>query len=95
MKRIRQRTIALILISLTLVSFSVRPVLANKKHIKEYKELHKEATKKLKELKQEEKDLEYLVLLLEDEEYVSKLARQQHNVSLPYEIIINLPFDEE
>lgn len=62
---------------------------------KEYTKTHTQVVGELEDLKEEQKQLEYEVSLLEDEEYIAKLARQELNVSKPNEILINIPEKEE
>ena len=70
------------------------PLINNKRATKEYTKTYP-SSGRVGRFKEEQKQLEYEVSLLEDEEYIAKLARQELNVSKPNEILINIPEKEE
>jgi len=94
-KFVRFRTSAIILIGMVLIGFASLPLINNLKATSEYNQVHAEFISELEELEKEREQLEYQVGLLEDEEYIAKLARQEFNVSKPNEILLNLPEKEE
>ena len=94
-KFVRVRTGLILVAGLTLVGIAGLPLLNNQQKTDEFTELYAVAASNLKELEQEKESLEYQVGLLEDEEYIAKLARHELNVSKPNEILINLPEEEQ
>lgn len=94
-KFVRFRTSAIILTGIVLIGLASLPLVKNLKATNEYTQVHAEAVTELENLENEREQLEYQVGLLEDEEYIAKLARQEFNVSKPNEILINLPEKEE
>lgn len=93
-KFVRVRTGLILVTGLTLVGIAGLPLLSNQQKTDEFTELYAVAAGNLKDLEQEKETLEYQVSLLEDEEYIAKLARHELNVSKPNEILINLPEEE-
>lgn len=94
-KVVRVRTGVILVTGLILVGFAGLPLLSNQQKTDEFNLLHAEAANSLKDLEKEKENLEYQVGLLEDEEYIAKLARHELNVSKPNEILINLPEEEQ
>ena len=94
-KIVRVRTGIILVTGLILVGIAGLPLLSNQQKTDEFNLLHAEAASSLKDLEQEKENLEYQVGLLEDEEYIAKLARHELNVSKPNEILINLPEEEQ
>jgi len=92
---VRIRTLSIIFVGFILIGFTSMPLINNKRATKEYTKTHTQVVGELEDLKEEQKQLEYEVSLLEDEEYIAKLARQELNVSKPNEILINIPEKEE
>lgn len=88
------RTGLILVAGLTLVGIAGLPLLNNQQKTDEFNQLYAVAASNLEELEQEKESLEYQVALLEDEEYIAKLARHELNVSKPNEILINLPEEE-
>lgn len=93
-KFVRVRTGLILVAGLTLVGIAGLPLLNNQQKTDEFNQLYAVAASNLEELEQEKESLEYQVALLEDEEYIAKLARHELNVSKPNEILINLPEEE-
>lgn len=94
-KIVRIRTGAILVAGLVLIGITGLPLLENIQKTEEYQLLHAEAKTTLENLELEKEQLEYQVTLLEDEEYIAKLARQELNLSKSDEILINLPEDNE
>ena len=92
---VRIRTLSIIFVGLLLIGFTSMPLINNKRATKEYTKAHAQVITDLEDLEEEHKQLEYEVSLLEDEDYIAKLARQELNVSKPNEILINIPEKEE
>lgn len=90
-KIVRIRTGIILAAGLVLIGITGMPLLDNIQKTEEYQLLHVEAKSTLENLALEKEQLEYQVALLEDEEYIAKLARQELNLSKPNEILINLP----
>ena len=93
-KFVRMRTGLILVTGLTLVGIAGLPLLNNQQKTDEFTQLYAVAASSLEELEQEKEALDYQVGLLEDEEYIAKLARHELNVSKPNEILINLPEEE-
>ena len=89
------RTGVILTVGLALIGITGLPLLNNKQSTDEFNQLHAQAASDLEELEEERQALEYQVGLLEDEEYVAKLARQELNLSKSDEVLINLPEEEE
>lgn len=94
-KFVRMRTTGIIFVGLILIVLASLPLINNLQATKEYNQVHAQVLDELDDLENERKELEYQVGLLEDEEYIAKLARQELNVSKPNEILINIPEKEE
>lgn len=93
-KFVRLRAGVITVAGLVLIGIAGLPLLNNNQETLEFNQLHAKAANDLKELEQERQELEYQVGLLEDEEYIAKLARKELNLSQPNEILINLPEEE-
>lgn len=93
-KFVRIRTGVILGIGLVLIGIAGFPLIGNTQKTDEFNQLHVEAADTLEELEQEQTELEYEVGLLEDEEYIAKLARDELNLSKPHEVLINLPEEE-
>lgn len=90
-KIVRMRTGIILVGGLVLIGVAGLPLLNNNQKTNEFNGLYVEAASTLEELEAEKEQLEYQVGLLEDEEYIAKLARRELNLSKPNEILINLP----
>ena len=93
-KFVRVRTGIILVTGLVLIGMTGLPLIENMQKTEEYNQLYVEAASNLETLEAEKEQLEYKVALLEDEEYIAKLARQELNLSKPNEILINLPEEE-
>lgn len=93
-KFVRVRTGIILVTGLVLMGMTGLPLIENMQKTEEYNQLYVEAASNLETLEAEKEQLEYKVALLEDEEYIAKLARQELNLSKPNEILINLPEEE-
>lgn len=76
---------------IALIGITSLPSINNTRKTTEINKQYVEATNKLEDLQNERKQMEYQVGLLEDEEYIAKLARKDLNLSKENEILINLP----
>ena len=76
---------------IALIGINALPSISNTQKADEINHQYVEASNNLEDLKAEKKQIEYQVGLLEDEEYVAKLARKDLNLSKENEILINLP----
>lgn len=94
-KFVRMRTTGIVFVGLILIALASLPLINNLRATKEYNQVHAQVVDELDDLETERNELEYQVGLLEDEEYIAKLARQELNVSKPNEILINIPEKEE
>ena len=94
-KFVRVRTGLILVAGLTLIGIAGLPLLNNQQKTDEFIQLYAMAANNLETLEQEKEALKYQVGLLEDEEYIAKLARHELNVSKPNEILINLPEEEQ
>lgn len=88
---IRVRTFIIAVAGVLFIGLASLPLIRNHQTIDEYNTVHAKTAQELKKLLEERKELEYQVSLLEDEEYIAKLARHELNVSKENEILINLP----
>lgn len=93
-KFVRVRTGIILVTGLVLIGMTGLPLIDNMNKTEEYNQQHAAAASELARLETEKEQLEYKVALLEDEEYIAKLARQELNLSKPNEILINLPEEE-
>lgn len=93
-KFVRIRTGIIFGVGLVLIGVAGFPLVNNTQKTDEFNQLHAEAASNLEDLEQEQQELEYQVGLLEDEEYIAKLAREELNLSKPGEVLINLPEEE-
>lgn len=93
-KFVRIRTSIILGVGLVLIGVAGLPLLNNTQKTTEFNQLHAQAASNLETLEEERQALEYQVDLLEDEEYIAKLARQELNLSKSNEILINLPEEE-
>lgn len=94
-KTIRRRLTLMVIFSLSLIVLAAIPILRNIQAANKYDAEAVELTEKLTKAENEKQALEYEVALLEDDEYIAKLARKELNFSKANEILINLPEDKE
>ena len=88
---VRVRTSIILVVGIISIGLASIPLVKTMRATDEFETMHAQAQDQLETLEEEQASLEYQVALLEDEEYVAKLARQELNVSLENEILINLP----
>lgn len=94
-KAIRRRLTVMIIFSLTLMVLTAIPILKNIRAANKFDSEAAILTEELTAVEEEKSALEYEVALLEDDEYIAKLARKELNLSKANEILINLPEDKE
>lgn len=94
-KVVRIRIGTILAVGCVLIGMTGLPLLENIQKTEEYQLLHAEAKTNLENLELEKDQLEYQVTLLEDEEYIAKLARKELNLSKSNEVLINLPEKNE
>lgn len=95
-KRMSQlRTQMILAAGFASILYAGYPVVKNTVMANDLKEQQQQALNELEGLNNEKKELEYLVLRLQDEEYLMKVARDSLNLSKKDEIIINLPTSED
>lgn len=94
-KVVRRRATVITVGGLFLIGLTSLPVIRNHQAAGEYEAQAVELAKELEQTEAEKKELEYQVALLEDEEYIAKLARKELNLAKENEILINLPELEE
>ena len=94
-KKIRRRLTIMSVFALLLIVSATLPILKNIRVANEYDAQAKVLEEELSTIESKKDELEYEVTLLEDDEYIAKLARKELNLSRPNEILINLPEDEE
>jgi len=93
-KRVRIRIGLILTVGIILIGMAGLPLINNAQKTEEFNQLHVEAANDLEDLQAEKEQLEYQVGLLEDEEYIAKLARDELNLSKSNEILINLPEED-
>lgn len=91
-KRVVRVRMGIILVcGIALIGLAGLPSINNTRKTNEMNKQYVEASSRLEDLEEEKKQIEYQVGLLEDEEYIAKLARKELNLSKENEILINLP----
>lgn len=90
-KAVRRRATVIVIGGLFLIGLTSIPVIKNTMTAGAFDEQAVELAKELEKTEDEKKELEYQVSLLEDEEYIAKLARKELNLAKENEILINLP----
>lgn len=94
-RAVRRRSAVIVICGALLIGLASLPILQNIQAAGEYEEKAVELAAELEEVEAKKEKLEYRVSLLEDEEYIAKLARKELNYSKENEILINLPELEE
>ncbi|MDN6162387.1 MAG: septum formation initiator family protein [Atopostipes sp.] len=94
-RKIRRRSIAITVSGFFIIMLASIPIIKNIRLADKFDEEAVELTEQLESVRSEKKSLNYKVSLLEDDEYVAKLARKELNLSKANEILINLPEVEE
>lgn len=92
-KFVRRRTTAIIIGGLMLVGGLSYPLVRGYAQVNELEEERALAMKELEELELHQEDLEYYIGLLENEEYVAKLARSEYYLTQDNEIVFSFPED--
>lgn len=94
---IRTRKAAIIIIGSLALFLTSLPLLKKHQQTVKYREEYEKSQQQLSELKELESDLEYQVTLLENEEYIAKLARSEYHLTKDNEVIFKFPehLDEE
>lgn len=93
-KLVRVRSAIILGVGLLIIGFVSLPLYNNMNKTGELNQVHDEVEADLLALEREKAALEYEVGLLEDENYIAKLARKELNLSKPNEILINLPKED-
>lgn len=93
-RKVRRRATAITFFGLLVIGLSALPVVKNLNASEQYEKQSVVLTKELEAVEQTKKELEYQEALLEDDEYIAKLARKELNLSKPNEILINIPEEE-
>lgn len=93
-KTIRRRLTATIILGLALIILASLPIFKNIQAAAKYEQEAIELADTLEATENKKQELEYEVALLEDEEYLAKIARKELNLSKVNEILINLPEDD-
>ena len=93
-KLVRVRSTIILGIGFLIIGFVSLPLYNNMNKTEELNQIHAEAEEDLQALERQKAALEYEVGLLEDENYIAKLARKELNLSKPNEILINLPKED-
>lgn len=92
---VRRRATVIVIGGLFLIGLNGLPAYKNIQATGEFEEQAIELAKELEKTEAAKKELEYQVSLLEDEEYIAKLARKELNLAKENEILINIPEIEE
>jgi cell division protein DivIC len=92
---VRLRSAVILAVGLIVIGFVSLPLYNNFQKTEEFNKVHAQVQADLDDLEREKAALEYEVSLLEDEEYIAKLARKELNLSKPNEILINLPQEDD
>lgn len=94
-RTVRRRLTAILIAGLSLIVIATIPVIRNIQLADQFDQESLGLEKELEIQESEREMLEYKLSLLEDEEYIAKLARKELNLSKVNEILINLPEDEK
>lgn len=92
-KFVKRRTTAILLSGLFLTGLVTAPLVRNHYRISDLEEERVLAMEELESLELHQDDLEYYIGLLENEEYVAKLARSEYYLTQENEIVFSLPED--
>lgn len=90
---IRRRTLLITAIGLFFLSVSGAKMAGSNQKIAELEAQTETAQQELESVQTYQDDLNYYIGMLEDEEYVAKLARGQYYLTKEDEIVFNLPED--
>lgn len=93
-KKYKRRRLGFIaIVGFILLLIPTVPLVGDYMRVREFESQKVQAADHLQDLEDYQEDLEYYVSLLEDEDYVAKLARSEYYLSGEDEIIFNLPED--
>lgn len=90
-KYLRRRLGLISLVGFFLLLIPAIPLVGDYMRVRDFESQRAEAAQELEKVEDYQDDLEYYVSLLEDDEYVAKLARSEYYLSDDDEIIFNLP----
>lgn len=90
-KYLRRRLIIISIVGFVLLLIPTVPLVRDYLSVRNLKSEKVEATEQLAELEEYQDDLEYYIDLLNDDEYVAKLARSEYYLSQEDEVVFNLP----
>ncbi|WP_018659770.1 FtsB family cell division protein [Allofustis seminis] len=92
---IHMRKTAIMVLGCLALLFTSWPLVKNHQKTVEYRQQYKESQEQLAQLKEEKDNLEYQVTLLENDEYVAKLARSEYHLTKDNEVVFKLPNKSE
>lgn len=92
-KFVKRRTTAIILGGLIVTALATAPLIRNFQRVEQLEDERVLAMEELESLELHQEDLEYYIGLLEDEEYVAKLARSEYYLTQDNEIVFSFPED--
>lgn len=90
-KHLRRRLLAISIVGFILLLIPTVPLVRDYFSARQFEAEKVEAAEQLAELEGYQEDLEYYIDLLNDDEYVAKLARSEYYLSQDDEVIFNLP----
>lgn len=88
---VRMRKTAITVLGCLAILLTSWPLFSNHRRANQYKEQYQAAQKQLHQLKDEKEDLDYQVTLLENEDYIAKLARSEYHLTKDDEMVFRLP----
>lgn len=89
-KHLRRRMIFILVVGFVILLIPTVPLVRNYLSVKNFEAEKVEATEQLAELEEYQDNLEYYIDLLNDDEYVAKLARSEYYLSQDDEVVFNL-----
>lgn len=90
---VKRRTMAILVAGIALIALFTFPLIRGYSQMNELEEERTIAMQELEEIELEQEELEYYIGLLENEEYVAKLARSEYYVTQDNEIVFSFPDD--
>lgn len=93
-KFFKRRMIFIVSCGVILLSFVTIPLIGNVFEVNALEQEKVAAEQELEELVDHQDDLEYYTHLLQDEDYVAKLARSEYYLTQDNEIVFSFPDDE-
>lgn len=94
-KMIKRRTTLIMVVGLFFVSLLVAPLFRNQSQLQDSRIEQAEAREKFESLEMDQEKLNYYIGLLENEEYVLKLARSEYYLTKDNEIVFSFPEDKK